>query len=176
MFVAVRLESDGKIYIDKNIYCRTKEIVNDEGTVEKTSIPLFTDEELTQPPYNYTKVEIDDIYSDCVGSDFDDDLTFSVEKYNARKNKIIFTEELDNLVLWFDNYYRCQIEQYQRCQRDGTEYDKDIVELDKQATFNQNRIRELKKYLSDTEEQYATNKEFEQERVSEEFESRNEIW
>jgi hypothetical protein len=35
----------------------------------------------------YTKIEIDDKYSDCDCSDFNEDLTFSIEKYNARKKK-----------------------------------------------------------------------------------------
>ena len=47
----------------------------------------FTDDLLSQPPYNYTKVYIDDEYVDCTSTDFNDDLTFSVEKYNARKLK-----------------------------------------------------------------------------------------
>jgi hypothetical protein len=48
---------------------------------------VVTDEQLSQPPYNYTKIQIDDKYSDCIGKDFNEDLTFSVEKYNARKQK-----------------------------------------------------------------------------------------
>ena len=34
--------------------------------------------------YGYTLVEVDDKYFDCEGFDFNDDLTFNVEKYNAR--------------------------------------------------------------------------------------------
>lgn len=48
---------------------------------------VFTDEQLAKPPYNYTKVEIDDMYSDCQASDFNEDFTFSIEKYNLRKQK-----------------------------------------------------------------------------------------
>lgn len=85
MFIAIRKEPNGSLYMDKNIFSRTQEIQHENGIIEV--VPMFTDEELAQPPYNYTKVEIDDKYSDCQASDFNDDLTFSIEKYNARKQK-----------------------------------------------------------------------------------------
>ena len=85
MFIAIRKEPNGSLYMDKEIYSRTQEVQDENGNI--TIQPLFTDEELSQPPYNYTKVEIDDIYSDCQAGDFDEDLTFSIEKYNARKQK-----------------------------------------------------------------------------------------
>ncbi len=71
MVIAVRKEPNGFIYLDKNIY-------NDSR---------FSEEILSQPPYNYIKVEIDEIHFDCVGEDFNDDLTFNIEKYNLRKQK-----------------------------------------------------------------------------------------
>ena len=85
MIIAIRKEPNGSLYMDKEIYSRTQEVrdKNDNITIQ----PLFSDEELSQPPYNYTKVEIDDKYSDCQASDFNDNLTFSIEKYNARKQK-----------------------------------------------------------------------------------------
>ena len=85
MFIAIRKESNGSIYMDKEIYSRTQEVQDQNGNI--TIQPLFSDETLSKPPYNYTKVEIDDKYSDCQASDFNDDLTFNVEKYNARKQK-----------------------------------------------------------------------------------------
>ena len=85
MFIAIRKESNGSLYMDKEIYSRTQEVQDEQGNI--TIQPLFTDETLAQPPYNYTKVEIDDKYSDCQASDFNDNLTFSIEKYNARKQK-----------------------------------------------------------------------------------------
>ena len=85
MFIAIRKEPNGSIYIDKDIFSRTQEVQDENGNI--TIQPLFTDETLAQPPYNYTKVEIDDKYSDCQASDFNDDLTFSIEKYNDRKQK-----------------------------------------------------------------------------------------
>lgn len=86
MFIAIRKEPNGSLYMDKNIYSRTQEVIDEQGNI--TIQPLFSDETLSQPPYNYKKVEIDDKYSDCQASDFNnDDFTFSIEKYNARKQK-----------------------------------------------------------------------------------------
>ena len=86
MFIAIRKEPNGSLYMDKEIYSRTQEVQDEKGNI--TIQPLFTDETLSQPPYNYTKVEIDDVYSDCQASDFNnDDLSFNVDKYNARKQK-----------------------------------------------------------------------------------------
>ena len=86
MIIAIRKEPNGSLYIDKEIYSRTQEVQDEQGNI--TIQPLFTDETLSQPPYNYTKVEIDDKYSDCQASDFNnDDLSFNIEKYNARKQK-----------------------------------------------------------------------------------------
>ena len=85
MFIAIRKEQNGSLYMDKYIYSRTQEVKDEQGNI--TTQPLFADEELAQPPYNYTKVEIDDKYSDCQANDFNDDLSFNIEKYNARKQK-----------------------------------------------------------------------------------------
>lgn len=135
MFIAIRKEPNGALYMDKDIYSRMEtlkfslqgfeefkkenseleytyeqsqetiekqvvvynqetpeikpEIITKEEVVDIVLVTkrVFTDEQLSQPPYNYTKVEIDDKYSDCQASDFNDDLTFSIEKYNARKQK-----------------------------------------------------------------------------------------
>ena len=96
MFIAIRKEQNGSLYMDKEIYSRTQEVQDEQGNI--TTQPLFTDETLAQPPYNYTKVEIDDKYSDCQASDFNDDLTFNVEKYNARKQAIA-NDEYENKVV-----------------------------------------------------------------------------
>lgn len=85
MVIGVRKEPNGLIYIDKTSYSETQEFQDEQGNI--ISQRLFTDEELSKPPYNFTKVEIEDKYSDCVGSDFNEDLTFNVEKYNDRKKK-----------------------------------------------------------------------------------------
>lgn len=65
MKIAIRKELDGLIYIDKNL---------------RDDIPY------TEPPYNFTLIDVD--VEDCLPSDFNDDLTFNLEKYNARKQKI----------------------------------------------------------------------------------------
>ena len=72
--------------MDKDIFSRTHEVQDQNGNIAIQ--PLFSDEELTQPPYNYTKVEIDNKYADCISSDFDctgDTFVFNLAKYNARK-------------------------------------------------------------------------------------------
>ena len=96
MKIAIRKEPNGTLYIDKDIYSRTQEVQDEQGNI--TIQPLFSDETLSKPPYNYTKVEIDDKYSDCQASDFNDDLTFSIEKYNARKQDIA-NDEYENKVV-----------------------------------------------------------------------------
>lgn len=86
MIIAIRKEPNGSMYIDKDIYSRTQEVQDENGNI--TTQPLFSDETLSQPPYNYTKVEIDDKYADCIYLDFDyidDTFVFNIAKYNARK-------------------------------------------------------------------------------------------
>ena len=51
--------------------------------------------------------------------------------------------EIDKWFVWYDN----QVAQYNRCQRTGAVYDKDIVKLDEQANDAQIRIREIKEQL-----------------------------
>ena len=49
----------------------------------------------------FTRVELDKIYADCVYDDFNDDFTFNVEKYNARKqkeNKVNCKREIEKLI------------------------------------------------------------------------------
>lgn len=70
-----------------------------------------------------------------------------IAEMEARQNQFELNNELNELVAWFEGYYRTQVEQYNRCQRTGAVYDKDIVELDKQADDAQKRIREIKEQL-----------------------------
>ena len=65
MKIAIRKEQNGLIYIDK------------------TALQRFDEETLKQSPYNYTFVDVDK--EDFEQYDFNDDLTFNIEKYNARK-------------------------------------------------------------------------------------------
>lgn len=105
MFIAIRKEPNGSLYIDKDIYSRTQEVQDENGNI--TIQPLFSDETLSQSPYNYTKVEIDDKYSDCAASDFNDDLTFSEMKYNTRKSQEMAEKRIAELKQkLFDTDYR----------------------------------------------------------------------
>lgn len=70
-----------------------------------------------------------------------------IAEMEARQNEFKLNNELNELIAWFEGYYRTQVEQYNRCQRTGAVYDKDIVELDKQADEAQIRIREIKEQL-----------------------------
>lgn len=58
----------------------------------------------------------------------------------------ILNSELSDLYVWFEEYDN-QVKQYQRCQRLGIEYDRDIVELDNQAKTNAERITEIRNLL-----------------------------
>lgn len=95
MKIAIRKEQDGSIYIDK------------------TALQRFDEETLKHPPYNYKFIEVDEKYSDFENSDFNDDLTFSIEKYNARKQKERDVVRLEELINWFDNYFDKQLTQSQ---------------------------------------------------------------
>ena len=55
--------------------------------------------------------------------------------------------ELRNLYTWFEEYDN-QVKQYNRCQRLGVAYDKDIKRLDNQAKVNADRITEIRKDLT----------------------------
>ena len=72
-------------YIDKISLTKTHIIIDEFGKEHEEL--MYRREDLIKPPYNYKIVEIDDKYADCVISDFNDDLSFNVEKYNARKQK-----------------------------------------------------------------------------------------
>lgn len=71
----------------------------------------------------------------------------NIQVYIPYTEEEILQQELLELVNWFEGYYRCQIEQYERCKRMNDEFDKDINELDNQAKVNQERIREIRNLL-----------------------------
>lgn len=66
MKIAIRREPNGNIYIDKK---------------------LRSDINYTEVPYNFKIIDIGEEYIDCQGSDFTDDLTFSIEKYISRRER-----------------------------------------------------------------------------------------
>ncbi len=83
MIIAIRKESNESIYIDKTIYQNEK----------------FKNIDLTKPPYNYRLITIIDNFADCISSDFNDDLTFNLTKYQNRKTKE-FKEIYENLIIY----------------------------------------------------------------------------
>lgn len=70
-------------YIDKTCLTRTHIVVDEDGKEHEEL--MYKREDLVKPPYNYKIVAIDDKYADCVASDFNQDLSFSIDKYMSRK-------------------------------------------------------------------------------------------
>ncbi len=162
MFIAIRKEPNGTLYIDKEIYSRTQEVQDEQGNI--TIQPLFSDETLAQPPYNYTKVEIDDVYSDCQSSDFNDDLTFSIEKYNERKQKQDNDEYENKIVALIRQKYNVNQELAILRQRDAkpqefAEYN-EYVEQCKQEVKNVHNYEEVANAVNQESEQEGTQKEY----------------
>ena len=94
----------------------------------------------------YTIVEVDEKYADCCFEDFNEDLTFNVDKYNARKQKEVNQKRIAEIKIWFEEYDN-QVKQYQRCVRLGIDFDKDIIELDNQAKAYQEELRMYNDYV-----------------------------
>lgn len=128
MKIAIRKEPSGSIYIDKNL---------------RVGVPY------TEPPYNFKIIEV--IAEDCQASDFDDDLTFNIEKYNARKQKEVDVVRIVELTNWFDNYFDKQLTQSQ-WQDDfvvshDNYFNKDYANIDElkaQAKIVRDEIRKLR--------------------------------
>lgn len=103
MEVCIRKESNGSIYIDREILDRKVLVQDKKGNV--ASAPMFSKEQLAEPPYNYSFVNVP--YEDCVGADFNKDLTFSEMKYNARKTQETADKRIAELKQkLFDTDYR----------------------------------------------------------------------
>ena len=73
---------------------------------------------------------------------------FAYEKTQEELEEIALRQELAQLLTWFEEYDN-QVKQYERCQRLGIEFDKDIVELDNQAKANAERIAEIRKSIKE---------------------------
>ena len=103
MKIAIRKEPYGSLYMDKEIYSRTQEVQDENGNV--ANAPMFSKEQLSEPHYNYSFVNVP--YEDCVGDDFNDDLTFSEMKYNTRKSQEMAEQRIAELKQkLFDTDYR----------------------------------------------------------------------
>ena len=86
-------------YIDKTALTRTHIVVDEDGKEHEEL--MYKREDLVKPPYNYKIVEIDDKYADCVASDFNQDLSFSIDKYKSRKEteaKIEYETKIVSLI------------------------------------------------------------------------------
>ena len=57
----------------------TRDVVSENGIITETYDNYIEN--------GFIKVELDEQYKDCTYFDFNEDLTFNVEKYNARKQK-----------------------------------------------------------------------------------------
>lgn len=55
--------------------------------LDKMNAPYFESLKMDKPPYNFKKITIEDQFADCIGEDFNKDLTFNINKYNQRKLK-----------------------------------------------------------------------------------------
>ena len=86
-------------YIDKTCLTRTHIVIDEDGKEHEEL--MYKREDLVKPPYNYKIVEIDDKYADCVASDFNQDLSFSIDKYKSRKEteaKIEYETKIVSLI------------------------------------------------------------------------------
>ena len=86
-------------YIDKTALTKTHIIIDEYGKEHEEL--MYKREDLVKPPYNYKIVEIDDKYADCVASDFNQDLSFSIDKYKSRKEieaKIEYETKIVSLI------------------------------------------------------------------------------
>ena len=116
MIVGIK-KIDNKFYLDKGI---------------------SFDEKYTKEHYNYKVVEVGDAFEDCTGSDFNEDYSFNIEKYNSRKeneNRQRRIQELKNLL-------------------DKTDYI--VTKLaEMQITSNENFSSELARYQSTIQNRVA---------------------
>ena len=83
-------------YIDKSALTRTHIVVDEDGKEHEEL--MYKREDLVMPPYNYKIVEIDDKYADCLISDFNNDLSFSIDKYKSRK-EVVAKIEYENKIV-----------------------------------------------------------------------------
>ena len=86
-------------YIDKTALTRTHIVVDEDGKEHEEL--MYKREDLVKPPYFYQIVEVDDKYADCVASDFNQDLSFSIDKYKSRKEteaKIEYENKIVSLI------------------------------------------------------------------------------
>lgn len=62
-----------------------KKYINGEIIIDKSALKRLDEKTLINPPYNCTIIDVDK--EDCQASDFNEDLTFNIDKYNTRKQQ-----------------------------------------------------------------------------------------
>lgn len=119
MIIAIRIEPNGEIYIDKHL---------------RDDIPY------TEPPYNFTIINIDNKYANCINTDFDNDFTLNIERYNKRIHDIQVAPRIRELKqLLADTDYKAikyaegeiTAEEYEPIKLQRREWRKEINELEK---------------------------------------------
>lgn len=104
----------------------------------------------------YTIVELDEQYKDCCFDDFNEDLTFSVEKYNARKQKEILNNYENMLISKIRKRYNMNQELAILRQKDTKpeEYQEyfDYVERCKQEAKNATNQEQITESISEERE------------------------
>ena len=112
-------------------FCKIEDrfVICDDNTIKKFN--LTVEKEITEEEYS----KLGEVYTTKNG-----ELVFE------REEEEVLLEEYNNLISWFEEYDN-QIKQYERCQRLGEVFDKDIKQLDAQAKINQKRVRELRERL-----------------------------
>lgn len=126
-------------YIDKTCLTRTHIVVDEDGKEHEEL--MYRREDLVKPPYNYKIVEVDDKYSDCVASDFNQDLSFSIDKYKARKETEAKIEYENKVVALIRKKYDINQELAILRQRDTKptefeEYNEYVEQCKKQVKIN----------------------------------------
>ena len=126
-------------YIDKTALTKTHIVVDKDGKEHEEL--MYNREDLVKPPYNYKIVEIDDKYADCVASDFNQDLSFSIDKYKSRKETEAKIEYENKIVALIRKKYNINQELAILRQRDAKplEYQEyyDYVEQCKEQVKNE---------------------------------------
>ena len=112
-------------------FCKIEDrfVICDDNTIKKFN--LTVEKEITEEEY----FKLGGVYT-----------TKNGELIFEKGEEEVLLEEYNNLISWFVEYDN-QIKQYERCQRLGEVFDKDIKQLDAQAKINQKKVRELREKL-----------------------------
>ncbi len=125
-----------------------KKLQNNQVYIDKTFIERFGEEYADK--YGYSLIEIEETYKDCDSVDFNEDLTFNIDKYNARKQRHKDNKRISEIKTRLEQLSQDIIQSLA-----GAEFE-DMVERQKefQTLHNELRIllgKEPRKYLSETE-------------------------